>query len=650
MQAKGCKMSVDCYEFNQKGIDMRFTTLLGAVSLLTLVACQDSKVETETPSTQATGAAVETMASAIDRTATKNAYFGDLHVHSRNSFDAFVFGTRATPDEAYRFAKGETISNGAGHDIKLTGPALDFYSVTDHGEYMGVVPALANPKSALSKTELAQSIFGPNASDPRANFTRIGLTVVSGEEIEEIFDREYMDTVWASTVATTERHNEPGKFTAFAGYEFTSMMQDSDIAAINLHRNVIFKDTAPNRLFSTLDSTNPEDLWNWMNGQRAEGHEVLAIPHNSNASNGLMFALSAYEGGEITPEHSANRLLNEPLVEITQVKGTSEVHPLLSPNDEWADFEQYEYLIGSTEKSTPDAGSFVRNALSRGMNMKNNPYAFGFIGSSDTHLGAASLSEENHFGKFPHDMNPDNRQSTPPGGTKTWEGQDNRQADLLATPQYGASGLAGVWAEANTREDLFDAMRAKETFGTSGPRMKVRMFAGDYDKSVLSAPDMLEQAYARGVPMGSDVSGANGSPNFLAWAAKDPGGISLQRLQMVKVWSAEGEHQEQVIDIACAGGVMPDANTNRCPDNGASVDLTSCDTSADSGAAELKTVWQDPDFKPGVQAAYYMRVLENPKCRWSTWDAVRNGTPPNPNMKSTVQDRAWGSPIWVSGE
>lgn len=630
---------------------MRFTTLLtkslGAVSLIALVACQDSKVETEIAPEIKTETAVETTAPTIERTATKNAYFGDLHVHSRNSFDAFVFGTRATPDESYRFAKGETISNGAGHDIKLTGPALDFYSVTDHGEYMGVVPALANPKSALSKTELAQSIFGPDATDPRASFTRIGRTVVSGEEIQEIFDREHMDSVWASTVATTERHNEPGKFTAFAGYEFTSMILATETGAINLHRNVIFKDSAPKRLFTTLDSPNPEDLWDWMNTQRGDGHEVLAIPHNSNASNGMMFALSTYEGEDITPEHSANRLLNEPLVEITQVKGTSEVHPLMSPNDEWADFEQYEYLIGSAEKSTPKEGSFVRNALSRGMNMEKNPYAYGFIGSSDTHLGAASLSEENHFGKFPHDMNPNSRQSTPPNGAKTWEGQDTREVNLLSTPQYGASGLAGVWAEANTREDLFDAMRSKETFGTSGPRMKVRMFAGDYDESVLVAPDMLEQAYARGVPMGGYVSGDNVAPKFLTWAAKDPGGMSLQRLQMVKVWNVNGVHQEQIIDIACAGGATPDANTNRCPDNGAKVDLTTCGTSANTGATELKAVWEDPDFDPNVQAAYYIRVLENPKCRWSTWDAVRNDTPPNPNMKATVQDRAWGSPIWV---
>ena len=623
----------------------RFTGLLGAVSALTLMsACQSPDTpEIKTPKVQTP----EKAAAPIDRNPLKDAYFGDLHIHTKNSFDAFIFGTRATPDDAYRFAKGATIKNGMGADISLSGPPLDFLAVTDHGEYLGIVPAMRDKKSPISKTETAKSIFGLTATDRRANFLKIGTTVVNGEEIKDIYDREHMNGVWADTVAAAERHNSPGEFTTFAGYEFTAMTQVTDLAAANLHRNVIFKGEAPKQLFTTLDSTNPEDLWNWMNSERAEGRDVLAIPHNSNASNGQMFANVSYDGSPLPSGYAANRLHNEPLVEITQVKGTSETHPTLSPNDEWSDFEQYEYLIGSTTKSTIDAGSFVRSALGRGLGMKSNPYEFGLIGSSDTHLAAGSFNEEAHFGKFPHDLDPENRQSTPPKKAKTWPEEQTQKPDLISTPQYGASGLAGVWAQANTREDIFNAMQAKETFATSGPRLRVRMFAGEsYNPLLLAKPDMAAQAYAGGVPMGGKIASTDSSPDFIAWAMMDPNGTPLQRLQIIKVTDSG----ERVYDVACANGKAVDAATRRCSDNGARVDLSTCATNDSTGAAELKAVWQDPDYSAGEAAAYYIRALENPKCRWSTWDAVRNGTPPNPAMKATLQDRAWGSPIWVTAQ
>jgi hypothetical protein len=338
---------------------------------------------------------------------------------------------------------------------------------------------------------------------------------------------------------------------------------------------------------------------------------------------------------------------NEPLVEITQVKGTSEVHPSLSPNDEWANFELYENLIGSTDKSNVDEGSFVRNALSRGLGQDVNPYEFGLIGSSDTHLAAGAFNEEDFFGKFPHDLNPENRQSTPPNKAKSWPTDSAQSDDLIATQQYGASGLAGVWAQANTREDIFTAMQTKETFATSGPRLRVRMFAGqNYNPLLLAKPDMVAQAYAGGIPMGGKMASADSSPDFIAWAMMDPNGTPLQRLQIIKV-TVTGE---TVYDVACANGQAVDSATRRCSDNGARVDLSTCTTNDSTGAAELKALWQDPDYKPGEGAAYYIRALENPKCRWSTWDAVRNGTPPNPSMKTTLQDRAWGSPIWVTAQ
>jgi len=594
---------------------------------------------------------------AIERTDTRNAYFGDLHVHTQNSFDAYIFNVRRTPDDAYRFAKGETIPHDAGYEIQLDGPPLDFLAVTDHGEYLGVVPFMNDPNHPLSKTLTAQRAFGEDATESAQTFRAIGTSFVAGQPIEEIRDQAHMNQIWAETINAAERHNQPGEFTAFAGYEFTAMtiVNQEQGSAANLHRNVIFRNEAPDQVFSTLDSRNPEDLWEWMTDQRAEGIDSLAIPHNSNASNGEMFALETYDGDPLTEAYALTRLANEPLVEITQIKGTSETHPMFSPNDEWAGFEQYDVFVGSSAKSTVNEGDFVRPALSRGIALEQqlgaNPYKFGFIGSSDTHIAAASLKEETHWGKFPTDgAAPQQRSSVPPDGYTSWENvPESTNYRILTGAKFSASGLVGVWAEANTREDLFDAMRRKETFGTSGPRMKVRLFAGDYSDDILGAADLLDQAYAHGVPMGSEIEGGDeASPNFVAWAIQDPGSAPLQRLQMVKVSAQNGAAQETVYDVACSGGETPDPETRRCPDNGATVDVSSCETTPGSGVGDLKALWSDPDYDPAQVSAYYVRVLENPTCRWSTWDAVRAGTPPNPDLEMTLQERAWSSPIWVN--
>ncbi|MBU1289214.1 MAG: DUF3604 domain-containing protein [Alphaproteobacteria bacterium] len=628
-----------------------------ALPALALAACAPNSQITANPEPAVAPAEV----SAPAANPTRNAYFGDVHVHTSNSFDAYIFGVRATPDDAYRFAKGEAIRHPAGYDIKLAGPPLDFLAVTDHGEYLGVVPAMDTPSSPLSQTAIAQSVFGEDASDPGRSFLRVGTTVVTGEAIAEIYDRDLIDSVWAATIDSAERNNQPGKFTAFSGYEFTAMMAvpgKGSQAAANLHRNVIFRGEAPARLFSTLDSTNPEDLWAWMETQRADGRDVLAIPHNSNASNGQMFALQTYKGEPMTAGYATTRMRNEPLVEVSQVKGTSETAPSLSPNDEWADFEQYEFFIGSTIKSTPSAGDFVRPAYKRGLALQEtegfNPFKFGLISSSDTHVAGASLVEEFHWGKTPQDgASPEARRSVPPNGAETWEGADDpsTRRQITAT-QFSSSGLAGVWAEANTREAIFDAMQRKETFGTSGPRMKVRFFAGmDYSADMLESAALLDQAYAGGIPMGGqmDKVSSQTGPGFLVWAMRDPLSAPLQRAQVVKVWSDGGETHEAIHDVACSGGALPDATTHRCPDNGASVDISDCSTAPGTGASELKAYWQDPDFKADLEAAYYVRVLENPTCRWSTWDAVRAGTPPNPELPETLQERAWSSPIWYAG-
>jgi len=651
---------------------MRYLAQASLAALLLAGACkapQDTITAPDTTDTAAnlveTGGDLPLAAAPSDRVA----LFGDLHVHTGQSFDAFISSVRATPEDAYRFAKGEKLHIDAGYDIQLNSP-LDFLAVTDHGEYMGIMPSMATPGSALSQTAFAKSVFGPDAVNPAQSIQNVGFTIVSGEEIEEIYDRDVIDSAWHRAIEAAERNYEPGKFTTFSGYEFTAMTQvaESKIpAAANLHRNVIFRGAAPDRLFSTLDSTNPEDLWAWMDAQRVDGRDVMSIPHNSNASNGEMFAAETYEGGALTADYAVTRMRNEPVMEITQIKGTSEAHPSLSPNDEWSNFELYDTFIGSAAKSSPHIGDYARTALARGMGLADtegfNPYKFGFIGSSDTHIGAGPFIEEKFWGKFPADgASPEARHSIPPDGAKTWDPTEAEasvpvggvmKADmrrLLAASQYSASGLAGVWADENTREAIFDAIRRKETFGTSGPRLKARMFASfDFDETILSDPNLVATAYATGVPQGGELSGTGAAPSILAWAMRDPDSYPLQRLQVVKVWTdADGTAHEALYDAACSGGALPDPETHRCADNGASVNISDCSTNDGTGVGEIKALWTDPDFDPARRSAYYVRVLENPSCRWSTWDAARNGTPPNPDMPVLIQERAWTSPVWYN--
>jgi hypothetical protein len=395
-----------------------------------------------------------------------------------------------------------------------------------------------------------------------------------------------------------------------------------------------------------------------MDGQRAEGREVLSIPHNSNASGGMMFAQETYKGQPLTAAISALRARNEPLMEITQIKGTSETHPALSPNDEWAGFEQYEFLIGSSVRYEPVQGSNARDMLTRGLLLEEyrgfSPYRLGFVGSSDTHIAAVSMVEEDFLGKTGEDaQGPAFRMSIPPNGRKTWGEAAKGSADgarvrALNASQYSAAGLAGVWAESNTRESIHDALRRKETFATSGPRMKVRSFAGfGFDEKLMRAPDAVMRAYKDGVPMGGNLAADGRAPVIFAWAMRDPQSQPLERMQIIKVSILNGVPSESVIDVTCAGGVKPDAATSRCPASTATLNTANCAVTPGNAANELKAVWKDPDYNPAERAAYYVRVLEIPACRWSTWDAVRNGTPPNPDLPVSVQERAWTSPIWV---
>jgi hypothetical protein len=604
----------------------------------------------------------------------RNAYFGDLHVHTTLSFDASAFGTTASPADAYRYAQGETIKHPSGFDVQLAQP-LDFYAVTDHGVFLGLINQAADTSTSVSQYDFAKPYHDINESVDGGlldmakrgkvfnNFISDVVASLLDGTIDNAVINDASNSAWVETIEAADEAYKPGTFTTFAAYEFTSSTADREA----LHRNVIFRgsERLPKLPFTRFNSINPEGLWDWMDTLRKKDIESLAIPHNSNGSNGAMFMFTDWAGNAIDQEYADQRLRNEPLVEITQAKGTSETHPLLSTNDEWANFEIFP-LRTSTKLISDPKGSYVRNAWQRGLSMEEkdgvNPYKFGVIGSSDTHTGAASLQEDNYFGKIgSFDSTPEKRGSVPASflyGTliklaasdMVEEVDDETYLDFSGYKYWGASGIAGVWAEENTREAIYDGLRRKETFATSGTRIKVRFFAGyDLADAQLNNPNLVKNAYQGGVPMGANLPvNADRQPTFLTWAVADPNTAKLQRVQIIKGWLENGEHQEQVYDVACSDDLSVDPQTNRCPDNGARVDLNDCSTSANVGASELKTLWKDPDFTPGQEAFYYVRVLENPVCRWSTWDALRAGEKPRSDMSATIQERAWSSPIWYS--
>ncbi len=604
----------------------------------------------------------------------RQALYGETHVHTRLSFDAYIFGNRNGPDDAYRYAKGATIKHPLGFEMKIKTP-LDFQAVTDHAMYLGMVPAMFDETSSVGLHRVSTLLREAKSPGQRRRAFGAMMPYLGQQVEDDLLDMDIVRDAWTEIKQSAERHNQPGKFTTFIGYEYTSSQDRFE----NLHRNVLFKGRAPNEPYSRLISKNPENLWRWMDSLRERGMDSLAIPHNSNGSDGFMFADTTYDGKPITKAYTALRMRNEPLVEITQVKGTSETHPLLSPNDEFAAFEIMPYQIATWNPSR-EHGSYVRDAYLRGLKMraegKGNPYKFGLIGATDTHVGAGAFDESNYWSKIGIvDGVGWLRGSVRLSWLQRLGAQWFRIQSIIAhyrtqpaartglapsnpAPGYlhmqwsswGASGLAGVWAERNTRKSIFDAMRRKETFATSGPRMKVRFFAGyRLGKKMLNDPQMVRKAYARGVSMGSDLPSRKGrTPEFLLWAMRDATSAPLQRLQIVKGWlDKNGAMQEAVYDVACAGGAAVDPATHRCPDNNAKVNVSDCSYSADSGADELKAYWRDPDAGKGTAAFYYVRGLENPTCRWSTWDAIRAGTPPNPTLASTIQERVWSSPIWL---
>lgn len=583
-------------------------------------------------------------------------YWGDTHLHTSNSADAVFNGVRLTPEDALRFARGDEVRSTTGLDAQLSRP-LDFLLVSDHAEGIGIGRRIADgDPDLLSDPTIRRWNEMMNESLEQSARAARELIVgfAQGTLPERISDPEIMRaslvSTWTEYLETVERYNEPGTFTSFIGYEYTAMPTGN-----NLHRVVMFRDgtdvfgdTLP---FAATQSQDPEDLWAYLASYKERtGGRAMAIPHNANLSNGLMFAMNDFGGGELTRDYAERRQRWEPIVEVTQFKGDGETHPALSPDDEFADFGNTGWDGANLDASAPKepgmfAGEYARAALKRGLLLESmlgvNPFQFGMIGATDSHTALSTGDENNYFGKFVTDEPNANRAAASAGaairGRVGW--------------QYLAGGYSGVWAGENSRAALFDAMARREVYATTGPRMTVRMFAGwDLADADLTADPC--DLYDRAVPMGGNLSGSGEAPRFLVTALKDPEGANLDRIQIVKGWlDAAGELHEQVYDIAWGdadersigedGNLTPVGNT---------VDPEAATYENDIGDPELRTVWTDPDFDPAERAFYHVRVLEIPTPRWPAFDRLRYGAELTDDIELVAQERAYGSPVWYSPE
>ena len=578
----------------------------------------------------------------VDYNALKNVYFGNLHIHTSWSFDGYTNGSITEPSDAYRWAKGESIpGGGGGGDLQIKVP-LDWYAVSDHAEYMGVFKNMENPDSELSKLPIAKEITSGDQAVAFNAFAKILDDMNKGISDPQLSDQTLAKTMWREIVDIADQHNAPGTFTTFPAFEWTSAPNNR-----NLHRVVLFKNSKniPEMAYSTLDSDKPEDLWKYMENARQNGAQLLAVPHNGNASDGMMFSIVDANGNPISKEYSDTRMKNEPLYEISQIKGTSEAHPDLSPNDEFAGFEQWDYTLSAiTERPKNRKGSFLRQAYLDGLKIESegngNPFKYGIIGDSDSHNSAASVEEDNYTGKFAMENNPKERLNGPEGFP---------EASKQQIREFSSGGLAGVWAEENTREAIFNAMIRKETFGTSGSRLKVRFFGSfNYEESIIDNDNWLQLAYDKGTPMGSDLKGSGDKPTFIIHALKEANGANLDRVQIVKGWiDSEGITHEKIINVAWSGDRELDHN-GKLQSVGNTVDLSTATYTNTIGNVEFFTTWTDPDFVANQNAFYYVRVLEIPTPRWSTYDAFRTGLPLREDIPSTIQERAWTSPIWYN--
>ena len=575
-------------------------------------------------------------------------YWGDTHLHTRNSADAYSLGNmNLTPADAYRFARGQAITAHNGMEVQLRRP-LDFLVVSDHAEYLGGYYRYNVGDPVVTETSAGKQWSGYLAEGDQRALMGAFTASMSDPENNYPFPESTRLTVWQDVVQTADEHNRPGVFTAFSGYEWTAMIDGN-----NLHRVVIYKDGADKAgqlpPFSGQDSLDPRELWKALARYEATtGGEVLAIAHNGNISNGMMFPDKSVDGEPITEAYAQMRARWEPVYEVTQVKGDGEAHPTLSPDDEFADYENWDWdNIGRTAKKEDWMlkHEYARGALKLGLQYEQelgtNPFKFGMIGSTDGHNSLSTTQEDNFFGKFPESMPSILRTQNAMAGNQLWQNW-----------RIVASGFAAVWARENTREALFDAMRRREVYATTGSRILVRLFGGwDLEPADIEHPNYVARGYAKGVPMGGDLTQApqNTAPTFLVAASKDPEGPNLDRLQVIKGWlDKDGQLQEKVYDVAWSGDRQLDPDTGKLPPVGSTVNVAEATYDNSIGAPALSVGWRDPDFDPAERAFYYVRVLEIPRPRWTAYDAAYFNLKLPPEVPMVLQDRAYTSPIWYT--
>ena len=620
-------------------------------SLALLAACSRDKTPAAvTPGAATVAPAATTVAAAFPT----RVYFGDTHLHTALSMDAGVAGARLMPADAYRFAKGQEVTGASGQKAKLSRP-LDFLVVADHSDQMGLITDLIAGEPEILKNPTAKRWYDLMQAGRNAEATNdLVTTFAQGRFPKDIAynpgTKGYRDT-WHSIIQAAEEANQPGKFTAFIGYEWTSLVTGN-----NLHRNVIFRDDGDKARqvepFTNLPpgSSNPRDLWKWMAAYESKtGGQVLAIAHNGNLSNGMMFPLvESFNGKPLDREYVETRANRERIYEVTQMKGDGETHPLLSPNDEFANFERWDKgNLDMTAAKQPAmlefeyARSALKNGLKVGAELGTNPYKIGLVGSTDSHTAMSTADDNNFWGKIaPNEPNPERWKhpfvKTDKGTIMGWE--------------QTSSGYAAVWSTANTREALFDAMQRREVYGTTGPRMTVRFFGGWEYSAADASGDRAAAGYAKGVPMGGDLkAGATGkSPTFLVAAMKDPEGGNVDRIQIIKGWmDGKGALHEKVYDVVWSGDRKHGAD-GKLPPVGNTVDVANATWTNTIGAPALMKMWQDPEFDPAQRAFYYVRVLEIPTPRWTAYDAKRFNVKMDPKVPMTTQERAYTSPIWYT--
>ncbi len=620
--------------------------LLWALVLLCICACG---VESG-PRDEVAGSAELEPATEANRL--RNAYFGDLHVHTKYSLDSYTFGNQLSPRDAYLFARGGVVTVSDGASQQLAEP-LDFAAVTDHVETL-----VEYARCVEGSGEVHDSPFCAAVRTRDSNMmTRLRAQVADRPQHHpEVCPEgpscsEAVAGPWREIRRAAEEFYEPGRFTTFIAYEYSPPLEDGGM----LHRNEIFRGSeVPEVPLGFFELPTAQDLWRWLDMTCTGPCKVLSIPHNTNFSWGLAFTANSENGGPLSRRMLQTRAELERLVEIIQHKGSSECAVGVGTTDEECAFEQiFEPCTGDRETACAREGSYARDALASGLAHQReigfNPFKLGFIGSTDTHEAIPGAVEEDrylgHFGTVDDSTAKRLTGNTLPAGTHALLGE--RAGNAL----YNPGGLAGVWAESNTRESIYDALRRRETFATSGPRIRVRLFGGwDYASDLHLKAKAVALAYEEGVPMGGDLplTSDDRAPRFLVLASKDPEGADLDRIELIKVWVVEGEKRERIYDVACSDGREADSGSGRCARSGAGVDLSDCSVAGGRGAAELGTVWIDPDFDPRTPALYYVRVLENPTCRWTTLESLRTGLPPPAQVPATIQERSWSSPIWYS--